>query len=96
MATGIVKKFNQKRGYGLLFPLGEKPEGTDLIFFHLSQLIGTRSVPVGAEVRFRKVRADNEQGVQAVQVELLEFGGRRTLREAEQAARRKRQQGRRE
>ena len=83
MATGIIKKYDDERGYGLLFPLGEKPDAP-LIFFHRTQLKHTESVPIGAEVRFTKVRSEKD-GFQAADVELMELGGRRTLREARQA-----------
>lgn len=88
MATGIVKEFNDKRGFGLLFPLGE-PADSDLIFFHRTQIIGATAVPIGSEVRFQKVRSDRN-GIQAAQVELLELGGRRTLADARREEQRER------
>jgi len=81
MATGIVKMIDNERSYGLLFPLGAKQDA-DLILFHFSQIIGPKDFPIGAEVRFQKVRCQGEHPVQAAHVELLEYGGRRTVAEA--------------
>ena len=92
MATGIVKEVYSSKNYGFLFPLGAKRD-TPLIYFHFSQLVGMQSVPLGAEVRFTKVRSDHESGVQAAHIELLELGGQRTLREAEQERNRNERQG---
>ena len=92
MATGIVKTFNDRRGFGTLFPLGEKRDA-ELLFFHISQLKGTKSVAIGAEVRFQKIRSE-KHAVEAANVESLEFGGQRTL--AEGAAQEARERRRRE
>ena len=94
MANGIVKRYSEDRGFGFLFRLGTKRD-TPEVFFHARHIIGSQAMEIGAEVRFQLIRSE-KHGEQAVNVELLELGGRRTLAEAQQEARRKQQQGRRE
>ena len=81
MANGIIKRYSEDRGFGLLFRLGTKAD-TPEVFFHVTHIIGSRAMEVGAEVRFQLIRSERH-GEQAVNVELLELGGRRTLKEAE-------------
>jgi cold shock CspA family protein len=59
--NGLVEKFNNRRGYGLVRPLIGKPKETPLVFFHVSAIKGRRrgedaGVPIGAEVSFDLIR----------------------------------------
>lgn len=36
--TGIVKSFNDAKGYGFILPLVGKPDDAEWVFFHMSQL----------------------------------------------------------
>jgi cold shock protein len=66
VAEGIVKWFNEKKGYGFI----SKDEGED-VFVHYSSILGTgfRSLYEGQRVRFEVEESD--KGPQAVQVETI-------------------------
>ncbi len=52
---GIVKKFNQEKGYGFITMDDNKD-----VFFHYSQLVmeGFKTIEEGAEVEFELVSSD--------------------------------------
>ena len=64
MAEGVVKWFNEKKGYGFI----SMDEGQD-VFVHYSSILGTgfRSLYEGQRVRFEVEQG--EKGPQAVNVE---------------------------
>jgi CspA family cold shock protein len=66
VAEGIVKWFNDKKGYGFI----SMDEGQD-VFVHYSSILGTgfRSLYEGQRVRFEVEESD--KGPQAVQVETI-------------------------
>ena len=66
VAEGIVKWFNEKRGYGFI----SMDEGQD-VFVHYSSILGTgfKSLYEGQRVRFEVEQSD--KGPQAVQVETV-------------------------
>jgi len=67
MATGTVKWFDKKKGYG--FIVG--PEGDRDIFVHYSSIQGTgfRTLKDGERVSYELVESD--KGMQARKVEIL-------------------------
>ena len=67
MATGTVKWFDKKKGYG--FIVG--PEGDRDIFVHYSSIQGTgfRTLKDGEQVNYELV--ESEKGLQAQNVEAL-------------------------
>ncbi len=67
MATGTVKWFDKKKGYG--FIVG--PEGDRDIFVHYSSIQGTgfRTLKDGEQVNYELV--ESEKGLQARNVEAL-------------------------
>lgn len=54
--TGLVTRFDPKRGYGFIQPLIGKPNQTEDVFVHASAIIGGGTLPEGAEVTFQVVR----------------------------------------
>jgi CspA family cold shock protein len=64
MATGIVKWFNDSKGYGFITP----DEGGKDLFIHHSNIIGNgyKSLPEGAKVVFEQ--REGEKGVEAYDV----------------------------
>ncbi len=58
--VGIVKKFNQDKGFGFIQIEGEKD-----VFFHYSQLVmeGFKTIEEGQEVEFDLI--ESERGLQA-------------------------------
>jgi cold shock CspA family protein len=80
--TGLVKRYDPDRGWGLIQPLIGAP-GADLVFYHFTALPrledGSRvEPPVGAEVSFLLVRG--EKGPQAAAVRLRKISGRELRR----------------
>jgi CspA family cold shock protein len=76
--TGIVKSYNNSRGFGLIAPLIGKPDSAALVFFHCSAIVGRKrgeesGLPTGAEVEFELVRGD--RGPQAANVKLRTLNG---------------------
>ena len=67
--TGIVRSYNDRRGYGYIQPLIGRPDTTPDVFFHISSVRGGIAPPKGAEVRFLLVRG--ERGPQAADIELM-------------------------
>lgn len=71
--NGLVRSFNEHKGYGFIAPLIGKPDQVESVFFHITsvrKINGVRpTVPRGAEVRFEVVRGD--KGPQAANVELV-------------------------
>lgn len=83
---GIVKSYNEKRGFGFIAPLVGRPDEVRHLFFHISAVKGGRSgVPSGAEVEFIVVRGD--RGPQAADVELVELPARSVLNHESEGAR---------
>jgi CspA family cold shock protein len=75
--TGIVKKFDERKGYGFVQPLVGIPDHPG-VYFHASAIVrsdeGFRpAIPAGAEVSFDLVRGD--QGPQAANVRLRVLDG---------------------
>src|ERR1035441_6358241 len=71
--TGIVRKYDTHRGFGLIEPLIGKPDSTELVFFHVSAIAGRTpgeesAIPSGAVVEFDLCRGD--RGPQAANVKL--------------------------
>src|ERR1039458_691076 len=76
--TGIVKSYNNSRGFGLIMPLIGKPDTAPLIFFHATSIVGRKpgedgGIPAGAEVEFDLCRGN--RGVQAANVKLRILNG---------------------
>lgn len=65
METGIVKWFNDAKGFGFITP----DAGGDDLFVHFSVLVGTSSLEKGDRVRFAIRKSD--KGPQADRVERL-------------------------
>ena len=71
--VGIVRKYDNVRGFGLIMPLIGKPDSAALVFFHVSAIAGRTpgedpAIPTGAEVEFDLCRGD--RGPQAANVTL--------------------------
>jgi cold shock protein len=87
--TGLVKYFDERRGYGFIQPLiGLGPNAPEL-FFHISAVCRSkpdcrRGVPCGAEVSFKIVRGN--KGPQAADVELIEARPEYIIKGADNAA----------
>jgi cold shock protein len=65
MATGIVKFFNQSKGYGFITP----DDGGKDLFVHLSGITGG-NLNDGDKVQFTVTQSD--KGPQAVDVEIID------------------------
>jgi len=65
MATGVVKWFNDSKGYGFITP----DEGTKDLFVHFSNIAGDgfKSLTEGAKVEFEP--GEGQKGPEATQVE---------------------------
>lgn len=70
MATGIVKWFNDAKGFGFITPSPE--EGTDELFAHFSAIVasGFRTLKEGQRVSFDVV--DGPKGKQAQNIVVIE------------------------
>jgi cold shock CspA family protein len=81
--TGIITKFDDKRGFGLIRPLvGDGPDSPP-VFFHITavRMKGNQrpAIPKGAEVSFDLCRGD--KGPQAANVTLRKVNGRELRKE---------------
>ncbi len=67
--TGIVKWFNERRGYGFI----ERVKGPDVFVHHSAiQMDGYRTLEPGTEVEFEV--EDSPEGPQARRVSLVDVG----------------------
>jgi CspA family cold shock protein len=67
--TGIVKWFNERRGYGFI----EQIQGPDVFVHHSAiQMDGYRTLAPGTEVEFEV--EDSPEGPQARRVSLIDVG----------------------
>jgi cold shock CspA family protein len=62
--TGIIQTWNDERGFGLILPLIGRPSDVELVFAHISGVVGrapgeTAGLPTGCEVDFQLVRSAN-------------------------------------
>lgn len=76
--TGIIRRYNEQRGYGFIQPLIGKPDSTADVYFHITAILGRQpgdrgGVPIGAEVEFDLARGD--KGPQAANIRLRRLGG---------------------
>jgi cold shock CspA family protein len=67
--NGIVRRYNDRRGFGFIEGLTGHPGANPEIFFHVSSVEGCIAPPVGCEVSFIVVRG--EKGPQAADVRLV-------------------------
>ena len=67
-STGIVKWFNDEKGYGFIAP----DSGDTDLFIHYKSIQGTgrRTLIEGQKVQFKK--EEGEKGMQAVEVSVVE------------------------
>ena len=59
--VGLIQGWNDRRGFGWILPLVGRPHDVDLVFAHVTAVIGrapgeTAGLPVGCEVDFQLVR----------------------------------------
>jgi cold shock CspA family protein len=70
MTHGLVRNFNEHRGWGFIEVLAGMPNGGNpRVFFHKSAIRDRAAIPIGAEVKFDIVRSD--KGKQAANVQLV-------------------------
>lgn len=67
--NGIVKFYNEPRGFGFITPLVGRPGEVEDVFVHRTGLRDCHALPNGAEVRFITVRGT--RGPQAVDVRMV-------------------------
>jgi len=69
MATGVIRWFNDTRGYGFIEPHDE--ESSEPLYVHHTAIVGRgyRSLMPGQNVRFGVSRRDGHE--QAIDVEIL-------------------------
>jgi len=78
--NGIVKYFNNTRGFGFIAPLIGRPDTAEEVFFHTSSLVGLKpgeraAVPIETEVSFDLVRGKGGRP-QAANVRLVRINGK--------------------
>jgi CspA family cold shock protein len=81
MPTGIVKWFNNRKGYGFIAPEGMEDEDSqdNDVFVHYSAIEGDddefKTLYEGDKVKYEVV--DGDKGPQAANVEVLEQSGKK-------------------
>jgi CspA family cold shock protein len=80
MTTGVVKRFNPKRGFGFITP-DDSSISNDDVFAHQSDIIGMegfRCLYVGEKVEFEAVAGD--QGLKATNIRVIQQSSERVQR----------------